>query len=150
MRTWKWCSARIPTASGKSSCSRASASVPVHPATRSSRSSFADDAPPGVVGRPRPFTSHRYAASMDSQSGSRALGAAQDLVELLRLAASAAERLAQELYGASYEHAELIERELQRVRRSADKLARDVEEYVARAEPAGSQVHPLRRGTDPH
>ncbi|HZS67607.1 MAG TPA: hypothetical protein VFA72_10870 [Burkholderiales bacterium] len=87
---------------------------------------------------------------MDSQSGSRALGAAQDLVELLRLAASAAERLAQELYGASYEHAELIERELQRVRRSADKLARDVEEYVARAEPAGSQVHPLRRGTDPH
>jgi hypothetical protein len=87
---------------------------------------------------------------MDSQSGSRALGAAQDLVELLRLAASAAERLAQELYGASYEHAELIERELQRVRRSADKLARDVEDYVARAEPPGSQVHPLRRGSDPH
>ena len=88
---------------------------------------------------------------MDAQSGSRALGAAQDLIELLRLAASAAERLAQELYGASYEHAELLERELQRLRRSADKLARDVEEYVAREERAGVlSVHPLRRATDHH
>jgi len=86
---------------------------------------------------------------MDAQSGSRALGAAHDLLELLRLAASAAERLAQELYGASYEHAELIERELQRLRRSADKLAREAEEYVAREESAGgSRVHPLRRASD--
>jgi hypothetical protein len=86
---------------------------------------------------------------MDAQSGSRALGAAHDLLELLRLAASAAERLAQELYGASYEHAELLERELQRLRRSADKLARDAEEYVAHEERAGvSHMHPLRRGSD--
>jgi uncharacterized membrane protein YccC len=88
---------------------------------------------------------------MDARSGSRALGAAQDLIELLRLAASAAERLAQELYGASYEHAELIERELQRLRRSADKLARDVEDYVAREEhPGSAPLHPLRRGSDQH
>jgi hypothetical protein len=89
---------------------------------------------------------------MDAQSGSRALGAAQDLIELLRLAASAAERLAQELYGASYEHAELLERELQRLRRSADKLARDVEEYVAREERAGvARVIPISdRGRSPN
>ena len=59
---------------------------------------------------------------MDAQSGSRALSAANDLVEMLRLAQSAAERVAREVYGVSYEHAELIERELQRLRRSADKL----------------------------
>jgi len=59
---------------------------------------------------------------MDAQSGSRALSATNDLVEMLRLAQSAAERVAQEVYGASYEHAELIERELQRLRRSADTL----------------------------
>ena len=88
---------------------------------------------------------------MDAQSGSRALGAAHDLLELLRLAASAAERLAQELYGASYEHAELIERELQRLRRSADKLAHDVEDYVAREEGAHvPAAHPLRRASDQH
>jgi hypothetical protein len=88
-------------------------------------------------------------ARMNAQSGSRALGAAHDLIDLLRLAASAAERLAQELYGASYEHAELIERELQRLRRSADKLAHDVEDYVAREERAGvPHLHPLRRATD--
>jgi len=37
---------------------------------------------------------------MDGQSGSRALGAASDLVELLRLAQGSTERLAQEIYGA--------------------------------------------------
>ena len=40
---------------------------------------------------------------MDGQSGSRALGAASDLVELLRLAQASTERLAQEVYGVSYE-----------------------------------------------
>ena len=86
---------------------------------------------------------------MDGQSGSRVLNAADDLVELLRLAQSSAERVAQEVYGASYEHAELIERELQRLRRSADKLKATVEEYVARAETDTVQRgHPLRRAGD--
>jgi hypothetical protein len=83
------------------------------------------------------------------ESGSRALSAANDLVELLRLAQSAAERIAQEVFGASYEHAELIERELQRLRRSADKLARDVEGFVSGEEgTAVERGHPMRRAGD--
>lgn len=86
---------------------------------------------------------------MDGQSGSRALGAASDLVELLRLAQSSAERVAQEVYGVSYEHAELVQRELQRLRRSADKLKATVEEHVAREEGKTVQRgHPLRRAAD--
>ena len=86
---------------------------------------------------------------MDGQSGSRALGAASDLVELLRLAQASTERLAQEVYGVSYEHAELIERELQRLRRSAEKLKSVVEEHVAREENATvHRGHPMRRAGD--
>lgn len=86
---------------------------------------------------------------MDAETGSRALNAANDLIELLRLAHSAAERVAQAVYGVSYEHAELIARDLQRLRRSADKLAKDVEGYVAREEGATVQRgHPLRRSSD--
>jgi len=88
---------------------------------------------------------------MDAQSSSRALGAAQDLLALLRLAQAAAERAAQEVYGATFEHAELIERELARLRRSAEKLTREIQEYVARAEgAAAARGHPLRRATDRH
>jgi hypothetical protein len=86
---------------------------------------------------------------MDAQSGSRALSAASDLADLLRLAHEAAERVAQEVFGASFEHAELIARELQRLRRSADTLLRGVEEHVAREEGATVQRgHPLRRSSD--
>ena len=86
---------------------------------------------------------------MDSQSGSRAIGAASDLIELLRLAQASAERVAQEVYGVAYEHAELIERELQRLRRSADRLKGSLDEYVAREETASSERgHPLRRASD--
>ncbi|HUQ76567.1 MAG TPA: hypothetical protein VM183_17740 [Burkholderiales bacterium] len=90
---------------------------------------------------------------MDGQSGSRALGAVSDLVELLRLAQAAAERTAQEVYGVSYEHAELIERELQRLRRSADKLKSGVEEHVSREEASANDgAQPRRRASDrnPH
>ena len=90
-----------------------------------------------------------YAGPMDAETGSRALSAANDLVELLRLAHGASERVAQEVYGVSYEHAELITRELQRLRRSADKLQADVESYVAREEGATvERGHPLRRTSD--
>jgi hypothetical protein len=88
---------------------------------------------------------------VDSQSGSRALSAASDLVELLRLAEASAERVAQEVYGVAYEHAELIERELQRLRRSADKLKSSLDESVAREEGAAvERGHPLRRASDRH
>jgi len=73
---------------------------------------------------------------MDAEAGSRALSAANDLVELLRLAQAAAERVAQEVFGPSYEHAELLERDLQRLRRSADKLAKAIDGFVAREESA--------------
>ena len=87
---------------------------------------------------------------MDAQSGSRTRGAVKDLIELLRLAQAAAERVAQEVYGATFEHAELIERELARLQRSAEKLSRDVEDYVAREESAARspRSHPLRRASD--
>lgn len=86
---------------------------------------------------------------MDVQSGSRALGAVSDLIELLRLAQAATERVAQEVYGVSYEHAELIERELRRLRRSADKLKQNVESHVAREDSADiARGHPLRRAAD--
>ena len=86
---------------------------------------------------------------MDAQSGSRALGAANDLVELLRLAHGAAERLASEMYGPQFEHAELLQRELQRLRRSTDRLLKDVEGFVAQEE-SGTlrRGHPLRRAGD--
>jgi hypothetical protein len=90
---------------------------------------------------------------MDGQSGSRALSAVSDLVELLRLTQGAAERVAQEVYGVSYEHAELIERELQRLRRSADKLKSDVEEHVSSEEASGvDRGEAVRRtsGNTPH
>ena len=86
---------------------------------------------------------------MDAESGSRALSAANDLVELLRLALAAAERASQEVYGVAYEHAELIARELQRLRRSADKLSHDIENYVSREDGATvRRGHPLRRSSD--
>ena len=88
---------------------------------------------------------------MDAQAGSRALNAANDLVEMLRLAQSAAERVAQELYGVAYEHAELIERELQRLRRSADRMQKTVEDYVSREEGASvERGQPMRRAGDHH
>ena len=82
-------------------------------------------------------------------SASRALRAVSDLADLLRLAHEAAERVAQEVYGTSFEHAELIGRELQRLRRSTDTLRGGVEEYIAREEGAAAERgHPLRRSSD--
>lgn len=88
---------------------------------------------------------------MNAESGSRALGAANDLLDLLRLAQAAAERVAQEVYGPSFEHADLLTRELQRLRRSAEKLAGGVEDIVSRNEPApADRPHPRRRASDHH
>ena len=86
---------------------------------------------------------------MNAESGSRALNAANDLLELLRLAQGATERLEQEVYGPSYEHTELIAREIHRLRRLAEKLQGDMERFVSREESATtSGPHPLRRATD--
>ena len=86
---------------------------------------------------------------MDSESSSRALGAVSDLVELLRLAQSAADRVEHEVHGPSYEEADLLARELHRLRRLAERLKADTEGLVsreaARSLPRG---HPLRRASD--
>jgi hypothetical protein len=64
---------------------------------------------------------------MNAESLGRALGAANDLLELLRLAEGAAARLTQEVHGASHGRAMLLARELVRLRRSAERLALQVE-----------------------
>jgi len=86
---------------------------------------------------------------MDAESGSRALSAINDLIELLRLALGASERLEQEVHGPSFEHADLIARDVHRIRRSAEVLKGRIETFVT--EQASANVergHPLRRYSD--
>ena len=86
---------------------------------------------------------------MDPESGSRALGAVNDLIELLRLAQSAADRLEHEVHGPSYEQADLIARELHRLRRLTESLKANTERLVSREESATVvRGHPLRRASD--
>jgi hypothetical protein len=86
---------------------------------------------------------------MDAESGSRALSAVNDLMELLRLAQSAADRLEHEVHGPSYEQAELIARELHRLRRLSDSLRAATERLVSEeSTPASRHGHPLRRASD--
>jgi len=86
---------------------------------------------------------------MDPESGSRALGAVNDLIELLRLAQSAADRLEHAVHGPSYEQAELIARELHRLRRLGESLKVNTERLVSREESASvARGHPLRRSSD--
>jgi hypothetical protein len=86
---------------------------------------------------------------MDAESGSRALSAINDLCELLRLALGAAERVEQEVHGPSFEHADLIAREVHRLRRSADTLKGRIESFVSEeASSNNARGHPLRRNSD--
>jgi hypothetical protein len=85
---------------------------------------------------------------MDLESGSRALSAVSDLIELLRLAQSAADRLEHEVHGASYEQADLIARELHRLRRLTESLKVNTERLASERPAAGSRGHPLRRASD--
>jgi hypothetical protein len=86
---------------------------------------------------------------MDPESSSRALAAVNDLVELMRLAQSAADRVEHEVHGPSYEEADLIARELHRLRRLAERLKGDTERLVSREESDNAaRGHPLRRASD--
>jgi hypothetical protein len=86
---------------------------------------------------------------MDPESGSRALSAVNDLIELLRLAQSAADRLEHEVHGASYEQAELLARELHRLRRVTESLRANTEQLVSSEQSASvTRGHPLRRASD--
>ncbi|HYE39771.1 MAG TPA: hypothetical protein VEB23_07555, partial [Ramlibacter sp.] len=73
---------------------------------------------------------------MDAESSSRALRAADELVELLQLALSAAERVEREVHGPSYEMTDMVSGELQRVQRLAERLRRDTEKLVTEAQAA--------------
>ncbi|HXU42746.1 MAG TPA: hypothetical protein VN675_10510 [Burkholderiales bacterium] len=86
---------------------------------------------------------------MDAESGSRALSAINDLCELLRLALGAAERVEQEVHGPAFEHADLIARDVHRIRRSADVLKGKIEAFVTEEASANfDRGHPLRRNSD--
>jgi signal transduction histidine kinase len=86
---------------------------------------------------------------MDAESGSRVLNAANDLIELLRLAQGATDRLEHEVHGPSYEQADLIARDIHRLRRQAERLKVEIERHVSREESATvSRGYPLRRAAD--
>ena len=86
---------------------------------------------------------------MDPDSGGRALTAARDLIELLRLAQSAADRLEHEVHGPAYEHYEFLARELRRLGRAAEALKASTERLVDREQSAAAaRGHPLRRAAD--
>ena len=72
---------------------------------------------------------------MNAESDSRALGALEGLVQLLQLAESAAQRVAHEVHGPSFDHADLLSHELQRLRRSADTLHAAVERFADALQP---------------
>ena len=88
---------------------------------------------------------------MDPETGSRTLHAANDLVELLRLAQGAIERVAQEVHGIPFEQADQIAREMRRLRRLAERLQSEAERLVSSEQAAAAvRGHPLRRATDQH
>jgi hypothetical protein len=88
---------------------------------------------------------------MDAETGSRALSAANDLVELLRLCQGALERVAQEVHGVPFEQADQMSRDMHRLRRLAERLQSDIERFVSREESAAlARGHPLRRASDRH
>jgi hypothetical protein len=88
---------------------------------------------------------------MDPETRSRALHAANDMVELLRLAQGAIERVAQEVHGIPFEQADQIAREMRRLRRLAERLQSEAERLVSSEEAAAVvRGHPLRRVTDHH
>jgi len=86
---------------------------------------------------------------MDAETGSRALSAANDLAELLRLSQGALERVAQEVTGAPFEQADQMARDLHRLRRLTERLQTEIERSVSREESAAAaRGYPLRRATD--
>src|SRR5262252_515471 len=86
---------------------------------------------------------------MDAHSASRAVTAVNDLIELLRLAQGAADRLEHEVHGPAYEHYERVTDDLRRLRRAAESLKASTERLVVREQSAdAARGHPLRRAAD--
>ncbi|OGA28129.1 MAG: hypothetical protein A3I01_06285 [Betaproteobacteria bacterium RIFCSPLOWO2_02_FULL_65_24] len=74
---------------------------------------------------------------MNPEAGRRALDAADDLVDSLRLAHSAVQRIENELYGPVLGDADNVSQSLHRVRQAAEQLRAEVEN-VARKMGSGS------------
>lgn len=72
------------------------------------------------------------------EEGSNALDAASDLVELLRLAHEAAHRINQTVHSDTFEYAQGVSLDIHNLRQKADRLRREIEQYVKRIE---SQEH---------
>lgn len=86
---------------------------------------------------------------MDAHSANRAVTAVNELIELLHLAQSAADRLEHEVHGPAYEHYERLAAELRRLRRAAEGLKASTERLVSREQSAdAARGHPLRRAAD--
>ena len=69
-----------------------------------------------------------------AEEGSRAMGAASDLVDLLRLAHEAVHRIKQDSHASSYEHADLISQQLHMLRLQAEKLNTEIIQEVQEIE----------------
>ena len=69
-----------------------------------------------------------------AEEGSRALDAAADLRDLLRLAHEAVHRISQDVHGSTYEKTVVLSNRLHDVRDEAEKLAEEVNRYVQEVE----------------
>ena len=69
-----------------------------------------------------------------AEQGSRALDAAADLKDLLRLAHEALHRIKQDVHGNSYNSAEILSLQLHDLRNEADKLSKEISDYVREIE----------------
>lgn len=69
---------------------------------------------------------------MDSiaDKGSRALDAAADLKDLLRLSHEALHRIKQDVHGSNYDQAEILSLKLHDLRHDADILSKEIDGYV--------------------
>ncbi|OFZ72428.1 MAG: hypothetical protein A2W04_09560 [Betaproteobacteria bacterium RBG_16_64_9] len=87
---------------------------------------------------------------MNPDAGRRALDASDDLVDSLRLAHSAVQRIENELYGAVLKDADNVSQSLHRVRQSAEQLRAEVEQFVREAHSSTSRPTDLHgSGTRP-
>jgi hypothetical protein len=86
---------------------------------------------------------------MNLDAGRRALDAAEDLVDILRLAHSAVQRIEKEIYGPALKEADEVSQSLHRARRLAEVLRAEVERLVREAPAAHRPTTPPGSGSRP-
>jgi len=70
------------------------------------------------------------------EASSRVLHAGSDLIELLRLAQGAVQRLEEEVHGEALDEVDKIARDLRRMRRTAESLKPSLERFVVESQSA--------------